>query len=523
MIGRTAADAGERAHGPSLSPALTLRDRQLVNTSDPAGHAPSLRLNVVANYVGKLWSVASIYLFVPFYIQLLGISAYGLIAFYSVALAILFIAEAGLSASFARQAARETDTGRLKSLMVSTEVVLFGMLVSAGLVMAVAAPLIAEHWLNAGDAMPQQLATDCVRLMPLALVPQIAMNLYTGGLYGQQRQVAANSWLAAFTAVRSGMVLVPLWLWPDPRVFFIWQAVSAWSFLLLMRYSVSTRLAAGGGFSWAIIRSIAGYAGGMFAMSIISGLNTQIDRLVVSKIRPLDEFAYYSLAATLAQVPSLVTLPIGAALLPRLTQLVERRESARLRGLYELNTYLVAAVAAATAFVVIFFCPEILAVWLPGRPVPHDMFLVVRILSLGGLGLALQLLPLQLSLAHGHTATNVALGASMLAVTVPLQITLPMRYGLVGAAVPWLLVNAVAFVVLGTVLNRRFHDGRIGAWFLRLMLPPVLISLGTLAVARWAVDRWQLATWPALATAAFALTILALLCYAARPRAASGG
>jgi len=485
-------------------------------------HAPSLRLNVVANYAGKLWSVASIYLFVPFYIHLLGVAAYGLIAFYSVALAMLFIADAGLSASFARQSARETDPQRLRSLMVSTETMLLGMVGLAGLGMALAAPAIAGRWLQAGQAMSLDAAIGSLRLMPLALVPQVAMSLYMGGLMGQQRQVSANALQAGFTFMRSALVLVPVYLWPDPRVFFAWQALSAWAFLLIMRHTLSARI--GGrrgpdaGFSWTIIRTTAGYAGGMFAMSLISGLNTQLDRLVVSRMRPLDEFAFYSLAATLAQVPSLLAVPISAALLPRFTQLVERGDTPQLRRLYEFNCFAMAGIAASSALTIFFFCPEILALWLHGQSVPPALIPVVRILCAGGLFLALQLLPFQLSLAHGHTLTNVGLGAAVLVASVPLQILLTARHGLVGAAVPWLLVNALAFGILGQVLNRRFNDGRMYEWFFRLTLPPLLIGFVVIGCGRLLADYLHLQTLAAMALGLLSLGVAATLMFLARPR-----
>ena len=35
--------------------------------------------NIVANYISKVWSFISIYLFIPIYINLLGIENYGII------------------------------------------------------------------------------------------------------------------------------------------------------------------------------------------------------------------------------------------------------------------------------------------------------------------------------------------------------------------------------------------------------------------------------------------------------------
>ena len=477
--------------------------------------APSLRINVVANYAGRLWGIASVYVFVPVYIRILGIDAYGLIAFYSVALAILFVADAGLSSSFAREAARERDPGRLLDLLFSIECLLFAAVGATGLCMLLGAPLIAGHWLNNSSALSAKVTTDCVRLMSMALVPQIAMALYLGGLMGLQRQVRANILSVSFSVVRSGLVVLPIYVWKDPRVFFLWQAVASWVFLLLMRTTLRQNLGAAkigsGSFSLVTLRPVLGYAMGMLAMSVIAGVNTQLDRLVVSKLRPLEEFTYYSLAATLSQIPMIVTLPIALALLPRLTVLREQAQYTSLRALYELNTYLIAACSSAAAFALFFFADDVLALWMHGTTIPAFVVPVVQVLSIGGLFLALQLTPFQLSLANGHNRTNVRLGAAVLVVTVPMQVVLTSRFGLQGAAVPWLALNTFAFFFLGVVLNRRFNEGHTRTWFLECTLPPVLISAALLFAARRLALALDYSAAGACALAAI-FCVLALAC-----------
>jgi O-antigen/teichoic acid export membrane protein len=35
--------------------------------------------NIIANYVGKIWGIISVFVFVPFYINILGIESYAVI------------------------------------------------------------------------------------------------------------------------------------------------------------------------------------------------------------------------------------------------------------------------------------------------------------------------------------------------------------------------------------------------------------------------------------------------------------
>jgi O-antigen/teichoic acid export membrane protein len=491
-------------------------------TTDATGRQPaSLRWNVVANYTGRLWSIASVYLFVPIYIRLLGVGAYGLVAFYSVALAILYIADAGLSSAFAREAARAGDRGKLAQLLASTEWALLAIVGLAGALMAVGAEFVATRWLKTGAGMNADLATQCVRLMPLALVPQIVIALYYGGLMGLQRQVAANAFTTLFSFVRSGLVVLPIWFVPDIRLFFAWQAASSWVFLLVIRGSLRRELGINrlglDRFSWVSLQPILGYAAGMFAMSIIAGVNTQLDRLVVSSLRPIEEFAWYALAATLAQIPAIVTTPIANALLPRFTELVESGDRRQLRDLYEFNSFLIAAVASAGACTLFFFANDVATVWMSHRAVPGSFVPVVQILSIGGLFLALQLAPFQLSLANGHNRTNVRLGIWVLLATVPLQIALTSRFGLLGAGVPWLLLNLFAFIYLGIQLNAKFNPGRVRLWFLCHCLPPLAVALPLLALGRFAADKAGTHGLAACVVAALFAGLSLAVSYAVRP------
>ncbi len=479
-----------------------------------ASSAPSFRSNVAANYFGKLWSFVSVYAFVPLYIHFLGISAYGLIAFHAVALAILFIADAGLSATFTREAARETDPNKLRTLLTSVERILLCILGVAVLAMFLSAEWILTVWLRPTGALDPKVALQCLQMMPFALAPQVLMSLYFGGLMGLQKQVSANAWTTLSSMARSGLVVLPIAFWPDPRVFFAWQVLvcgmSAW----LLRSALLRALRGGAGtasFSWSALKDIRAYAAGMLAMSVISGLNTQLDRLVVSKLRPLEEFSYYFLAGTLAQIPYLLTMPIALALLPRLTALKARAEERPLTRLYELNSYGIATLASTAGFALFFFAPEAIDLWLPQRDVPAIIPRVMQLLTIGGILLALQLAPFQLSLANGHNRTNVLLGLVVLLVSAPAQIALTMQHGLLGAALPWLGLNAIAFIYLGVALNRRFYADRLGRWFLLYAAVPVVVSFVVLAMARGAATSMNLAPLAscAVATAGCVLALVA--------------
>jgi O-antigen/teichoic acid export membrane protein len=464
---------------------------------------PRFGPNVIANYAGKLWGIASIYVFLPVYVRLLGIDAFGLIAFNTIVLAILYIADAGLSSSFAREAAKSESGQGLLDLFTSIERALFSILIIVGAVFMLTSPLIGSDWLSNTGSVPMEQVRQSLWLMGIGLIPQIAMSLYFGGLMGLQRQVSANLLWMGFSVARSGLVVIPIYFVPDIRMFFLWQAIASIAMLLVMRKVLLNRIITPlrgtsphkihGNFSWPALRAIRGYALGMLGMSVIAGLNTQLDKLVVSKMLALNDFAQYSLASTLAQVPYILTLPIAVALLPRLTNLHQREDKREeLTALYRNATYYIASIGAVAGIGLCLFIQEIFSIWMPGQTISNETIQAAKLLAIGSTLLTLQLTPFQLSLANGHQATNLRLGAVMLAVSVPLLVFLTRQYGSLGAAVPWLLMNMVAFLYLGIALNKRFPLVGIQQWFFADNLPPVLFATLGLLVARAAANLLQM-------------------------------
>jgi O-antigen/teichoic acid export membrane protein len=96
--------------------------------------------------------------------------------------------------------------------------------------------------------------------------------------------------------------------------------------------------------------------------------------------------------------------------------------------------------------------------------------------------LSFQFMPYHLSIANGHNATNVKLGGVCLLLIIPALIVLIPRYGLVGAAIPWLCMNFVAFLILGYVLTQKFLVEEYRKWLLWDTLIPSLVAGITIGI-----------------------------------------
>lgn len=443
--------------------------------------------NIFANYASRLWSIGSVYLFVPIYIRILGVESYGLISYYSLLLSIILIADAGLSATFTRETASQTEDQQIQNLLTSIEKVLFIILFLVGMIVFICAPMIAENWKDSTEILSVELITKSLQLMPLALIPQVAISLYFGGLMGMEHQVKANVLMILFSLVRSGIVIVPIYFYPEPHIFFIWQIITSWVFMIIMRSTLKQKIVRNTSvakvLSWNELKPVLSYALGIFLVSVIAVINTSLDKLVVSFMRSLEEFAYYSIAGTLAQIPLILTTPIAATVLPRFIKLIKQNKRIKLRFLYEKNSYMIASIGSTSTFILYFFNKEIINIWMPRQTIPTYVFPVIKMLAIGSLFLTLQLMPFYLSLANGNTKTNIKLGLFMLIFMAPLTYFLTYFFGLIGAAIPWMILNFTAFLYLGYVLNKKYNNGIIFHWFININLIPVILSLSLFLIA----------------------------------------
>lgn len=453
----------------------------------------NLRINIVANYAGRAYAMASTYLFIPFYVAILGPTAYGVIAFYALLLTIGALADVGLSSTFAREAARQVDKRQLIHLLAAAERILLGGAAAFSLVAFLGASWIVEHWLNIGSLDAAE-ATTSLRLMALMITPHLLISLYSAGLLGLQRQVSANLLQALFVTVRSGLVILVIMWKPDLPTFFSWQLGATLLFAVISRAVLVRALGlpwfANAPFRLASIRTQLGYASGMLAITLIAGMNTQLDKLLISRSLSLTEFGFYSLASVLAQVPSAITTPVVVALFPKLTTHIAAGEIEQAYDDYRLYGRFIAFAGALSGFGLVLFSPEILAIWLRQPALPAVVPQVASLLAIGGLFLCLQSAPYYLSLAYGENRIIAVVAAVTLLASVPLTVIGINTHGLLGAAAVWVFVTGTNYVSITVAVHRRRFRGRHLDWALSSVIVPLALAATPLVLARLAANQW---------------------------------
>lgn len=436
--------------------------------------------NILANIVGKSWGFLSIFIFVPYWIEYLGVEGYAVINFYTVLLTLLTFADAGLTATLSREFAKIhiNDLNYKQNLLRTFEVIYIGICFFISILVYYFAPSIAGFFLKSETISISSLVYF-VRLMGVIISFYFLFSLYIGGLMGLQKQVTSNLFNISYSFVRSGLVLIPLYYYKSIDSFLYWQLGGIVLFSCLVRKYLWNQLASFDypRFQFKYFYNIRNYAVGMMLMSIISGLNTQIDKLSVGNLLSLEYFGYYSLAATVGQVSLMLTMPIGLAIFPEFTRLVSLKLYDELKIRYHQISYLLATVSTICTIILIFYAKEYVYIWTNDSEIVVNTYLPVIVLAMGNMFMSLQLTPYFLALANAHTRTNVSMGIVSLPILIALIYKLTPIYGLVGAAIPFLILNIVVFIMLGYIIMKKYLNGEFSKWLIFDTLYPMLLNL----------------------------------------------
>jgi O-antigen/teichoic acid export membrane protein len=464
------------------------------------------RLNIAANIAGRIWGVVAYYLFVPFYLKRLGPEAYGVVGFFGVLLGVLVIVDLGLTSTMSREMARlgatREDGAERRDLARTLEILYLAAALLMGALVFFGAPLFADRWLQA-RTLPRGVLIEALRIMGLAIAFQLPASFYFGGLLGLERLVLANALQIAWGFVRSGGAVLALWLLaPTLQVFFVTVAGANLIFLIVFREACWRSIGPGAPprFRGALLARTWRYSAGIAGMAVLSTLLTQLDKLVVSRLLPLDTFAHYSLAAMLSQSPAIVAVAIATALFPRLTALAAKGHTEDLRRLYHDGCQLVCVVSLPMGLTLAAYAPEVLRFWTHSPDTAAAAGLAAALLSIGSTMLAIQFVPYQLALAFGWVGLNLRIAAVSLVVMAPALWWLVSRFGVVGAASTWLALNVGTTIAMIPWLHRRLLPGATRVWLLSDVARPLLATLAVLGAARWLAPR-PAAPFPAFLTA----------------------
>ena len=409
-------------------------------------------------------------------------------------LAIFGLLDMGLSSTLNREMARlavQADKAQEMLDLVRTLEIpywLVGGFISV--IVIASSPFIAYRWVNAETLSPKTVQT-ALMIMGLTVAFQWPMSFYSGGLMGLQRQVLLNGIIIVMATFRGlGAVLI-LWLVsPTVEAFFIWQiAVSAIQTGLLAIFLWRSLPDAGATprFRRELLLDIWRFAAGMTGITVLNTILTQMDKIVLSRILNLEMFGYYSLAYLVAASLFRLITPVYSAVYPRLTSLVELDALQALAILYHKSAQLVSVIVLPAAFVLALFSKQILLLWTRNPALVEHTYLLVSILAMGTAFNSLLNIPYALQLAYGWTRLALTMHAVSIVLLVPLLVMLTKRYGAVGAASVWVILNVGYVIFIIQIMHRRILPTEKWRWYYHDVAVPFVVALAVAGALRISV------------------------------------
>lgn len=456
------------------------RVRRLISRVLPEGSA--LRVNVVANFVGRAWTVVLGFLFVPVYLKLLGIEAYGLIGVFATLQAVFGLFDLGMGVTVNRELARLSAISEMQrdrqSVLRTLEVCYWTVSILTGILVFASSSVVATRWIQSGS-LGRDTVREALRLMGLVLALQLPFSFYQGALLGLQRQVLLNIiTVACGTARMAGTALV-LWLVsPTIQAFFACQLIV--SVMQTCAISIATWITIGGWrrapVEFARLAAMWRFALAISGNAVVGIALTQIDKVILSRMLPLEQFGYYALAGTVASIMWQPIIPLNQALYPQFAQLFEKGAEGALAALYHRACQLMSVLLGPLALIVMLFSYQLILLWTGNAEVAAGAYVMAALLVAGTTLNGLASVPGYLQSAAGWPQLVMYTNLISAIALVPTLVIATRHYGGVGAAVVWVLLNTGYVLFNVPLMHRRLLRNERFAVYMKDVAFPVLAA-----------------------------------------------
>ncbi|HUE95684.1 MAG TPA: oligosaccharide flippase family protein [Longimicrobiaceae bacterium] len=465
--------------------------------------------NIASSFGARTITSLLAFLFIPVYLRILGIEAWGLIAFSLTLQGILVVFDVGLGLTLNRELARlprgEAPHPEARDLIRTFEIVSWSIAVLAGAVVILASPWIARAWIHP-EGLTRSSVETSIRLMGVMLGLQIPFWLYRGGLFGLEQHVILNAVTVGAAAFRhAGAAAILLLISPTVEAYFRWSIAAV--ALQTMLGGAALWSAMGGRFPSArfrlplLVRS-ASFTAAISINALVAPVLGQIDKIVLSAAIPLAGFGVYSLAWTLAAALWMLISPVTTAVFPAFARLTEEKNEAELSRLYHSLAQGVTALVAPIAMVLLFFPGEIVFLWSGDPDTAARAAGVLRNLAIGTTLTGVASLPITLQMAAGMPRLVLLTNLAAVCALVPAALLIAPRFGGEGMALLWVALGLAYVLVTAPAMHRFILRNEYARWLIRDLLVPGAAAAG-------AMSLWRLAAPSPLGRGAIPLLIAA--------------
>jgi O-antigen/teichoic acid export membrane protein len=440
--------------------------------------------NVLANILGKFWSVVSSFIFVPLYIKYLGIESYSVISFTLLLIGLSSVMDAGLTATLSREFARAESNEQRKKVFYTLEYCYFGIVILIFTILISSSNYIAHHWINLISLSPD-LVSDSIKIFAFVLGFQFLSNFYIGGLLGLERQVLANGYQIVWGITKNAIVVLVIIYFPNLLYFFLWQLVTTFIYIIYIRYQL-LKLIGSPNFSFfeikkfdvEVFNSLKKFVSGLFLIALVTAINMQLDKLVISNFLPINQLGYYSLAVTLSTTLLYLISPISVALLPKFTYYFNNNMQKEANQLFNNAFCVVTLFISVGLATIIVYGNRLIFIWTGDQTIADASNQYLMFSAIGFSALALQVIPYDIVISNGNTKINNYTGIISILFTIPSYWFGVKYYGALGASITWCISQGIITPIFIYLVLRNYlpNQNYLNIIFIKILLP-IFISI----------------------------------------------
>jgi O-antigen/teichoic acid export membrane protein len=436
-------------------------------------------LNIIANFSGVGARLIFSLVFNIIYFRLLGSESYGLIGFYTSLAALSTLFDLGLNQTVVREVARRgadgERAGELRTVVFTLQLLLGGIGLVLGLLVALAARWIATSWFSAAHLATDSIAAS-VALMGGALALLFPANVFYGVLTGLQRQVLSNSLIVAATAFRGVLTIAALFAFgPGPVIFFSAQIVASAAEVGILCLVIpgllppsSQRLR----FDVALLGNTWKFSAGTWLAVTFAQIAMLGDKIILSTLLPLHLFGLYSLAVTVTSTIQRLAAPFSNVCFPYFVSLKEQNRAGALLDAYRTASEFASAIFLAAGLLLIAYATPVAQLLSTDAADTARLGWLIALLAAANTLNVEMALPFSLLFAHGITAVALRINFALCVLYPTALVLLVPRYGPEAAAALWLAANVLMLPVLIALTHRLILPGQAWQWLLRTVLLP---------------------------------------------------
>jgi len=499
---------------------VTKNENEMNLETDPELLTGTSRLtgNVAWNFLGLTLPLAAGLLAIPVLIRFLGLDRFGLLTIAWTLTGYFNVFDFGLGRALTKIVAELIGAGRYAEAprYIWLSLVMMGLLgVVATISLALFSPWIVESLLN----VPLELqieVTLAFRILAFSIPVVMVTTALRGILEAHQRFDLVNklrmplglfTFLGPLLALPIGNSLIAVFsILLGGRLLFLWLHFHACRILYSGLFAVE-----GMRFSGSQLMELLRLGGWMTVSNLAGPIMVSMDRVFIGALQSAEAVAYYATPQSIVFRLQVIPGAMMGVLFPAFSTMRGARENRSERA-FGLACASVLLMTFPLCLLITVFAAEGLHYWL-GREFSLASSVVLQLLSIGVVINAVAQVPFGFLQSHGHARVTAIFHLIELPLYIFSVVVLIVNYGIIGAAIAWLLrasIDAIALFSATALLHTemRFNVIRaavvtgimvvvllltLGIHGLNLKLAYVLVVIAAGSIAYWsmAMSDWE--------------------------------